>query len=262
MGLIKEKLLQIALQNIVSNRYQPRENFDENGVKELAASISEVGLLHPPLVRPIFGTSQYEIVSGERRIMACRLLGYAEVPVIVRDHIGHLQSAKAALIENIQRVDLNPLEIARSMKAMIEEFDLSQEELALQIGKKRSTVANYLRLLQLSSPIQEAIFEGKLSMAHAKVLLSCPEKDRKTLFEQIVEKELTVRKAAELSLSFLSKKKEAKAIDPYLKDLANRLQARFGTKVTIENRNGKGNVSLHFYNLDDLDRILELCHAL
>lgn len=266
MELLKEKLVRIDLQNIVSNRYQPREHFDGDGIAELASSIQEVGLLHPPLVRPIFGTDQYEIVSGERRVMACRYLGFADIAVIVRMQMGHFESAKAALVENIQRVDLNPLEVSRSIKAMLCEFALSQEELAGQIGKKRSTVANYLRLLQLPSSMQESISEGKLSMAHAKVLLSCAGKEREILFKQILENELTVRQATEWVHERKKQKKKKGAFpkmkDPHTHDLASRLQAHFQTKVIVENKNGQGSVNIHFYNLDDLDRILELCHAL
>lgn len=266
MVLLKEKLVHIELQNIVSNRYQPREHFDGDGIAELALSIQEVGLLHPPLVRPIFGTDQYEIVSGERRVMACRYLGYTEIAAIVRMQMGHFESAKAALVENIQRIDLNPLEVSRSIKAMLCEFELSQEELAGQVGKKRSTVANYLRLLQLPPVMQESISEGRLSMAHAKVLLSCTGREREHLFKEILTKELTVRQATEW-VHERTKRKKKKGASPKMKDLhasdlAARLQDHFQTKVVVENKNGQGSVNIHFYNLDDLDRILEMCHAL
>lgn len=245
-----QTLQEISLNDIVSSRYQPRLRFIEDEIRELAASIQEVGLLHPPVVSPILGTSKYEIVAGERRIMACRFLEMSHLVVVVKERPSAEKLAHAALIENVQRVDLNPIEIARSMKALIDEFSLSQEDLAQKIGKKRSTVANYLRLLQLSKEIQEALSEGKITFAHAKVLLSCPENDRKNLFQKMLTDRLTVQKATKIA-------KETSERCFYLKELEERLERHFSSRVKVDGGQKKGVISLHYYSLDDLDRILE-----
>lgn len=179
-----QTIQEVSLDAIVSNRYQPRTVFVEDDIQELAESIRQLGLLHAPVVTKILGTSQYEIVAGERRVMACRHLGYKKIPVVVRERPTLEEIAQLALIENVQRVDLNPIEISRSIKTLMEDFGLSQEEVAVKIGKKRSTVANYLRILQLPASMQQALGECKISLAHAKVLLSCPEKSEAGFFRR------------------------------------------------------------------------------
>lgn len=245
-----QTLQEVALNDIVSSRYQPRLKLVEEEIQELAASIQEVGLLHPPVVSPILGTSKYEIVAGERRVMACRYLELSHIVVVVRKRPSAQVLAHAALIENVQRVDLNPIEIARSMKALIDEFSLSQEDLAQKIGKKRSTVANYLRLLQLSKDIQEALSEGRITFAHAKVLLSCSDGKRKALFQKMLSDRLTVQKATKLA-------KDSSEPCHYLKDLEKRLESHFSSRVKVDGGQKRGVISLHYYSLDDLDRILE-----
>lgn len=246
MDTIKE----ISLDNIVSNRYQPRTSFVEEDIQELAESIREMGLLHPPVVTKILGTSRYEIVAGERRVMACRYLGLTHIQAVVRDRPPLEDIAQLALIENVQRVDLNPVEIARAIKALIDDFGLSQEEIAAKIGKKRSTVANYLRILQLPKVMLEAISSGRVTLAHAKVLLSCKPEERQKLFQKMLNDSLTV-----LSATKIAKGQSEEHL--YYKDLEERLQSHFGGRVQVEGTKNRGTISVSFLTLDELDTILE-----
>ena len=257
----KDVLREVPLASIVSNRYQPRLGFRDEEIEELAASISEVGLLHPPLVRPIFGGDTYEIIAGERRVRACRKLGYDTISVLITTTSDHHHTAKAALIENMQRVDLNPIEIAKAMRQLLDEFGCTQEELAVKLGKKRSTVTNFLRLLQLPSLMQKAVSEQAISMAHAKVLLSCPEQKREELFLEILHKQTSVRHAENRVKEYSTAKKEKTKNQDYLKELIETLEERYGTRVEIEAIGNKGVVCIHFYSLDDLDRIVEIGRA-
>ncbi len=245
-----QTIQEVFLNDVVSNRYQPRTVFVEEDIHDLAESIRELGLLHLPVVTKILGTSQYEIIAGERRIMACRHLGYSSVQVVVRDRPTLEEIAQLALIENVQRVDLNPVEVARSIKTLIDDFGSSQEQIALKIGKKRSTVANYLRILQLPADMQQAMSAGKISLAHAKVLLSCSQKERQKLFQKMLRENITVEKATKIA-----KKQQGDQL--YYKDLENRLKSHFGMRVAVEGSKNKGTISLRFLNLDELDTILE-----
>lgn len=256
--MTQEELKLVPLDAILSNRYQPRLDFVDDELDELAASIREVGLLHPPLISPIPGSSQYEIISGERRVLACRRLGFTHINAICRAKPPLQIAALAALIENVQRVDLNPVEIARSMKMLIDNFRFSQEEVALKTGKKRSTVANYLRILQLPREHQEAISRGVITLAHAKVLLSCSPSTREALFQRMVREELTVQEAVKF-VKAASKRRGSgkKAGQIHLQMLEERLQRRFGTRVEVAEAKKGGAIKLYFYSLDDLDRLLE-----
>ncbi len=241
---------EVFLNNVVSNRYQPRTVFVDQDIHELAESIRTMGILHLPVVTKILGTSQYEIIAGERRIMACRYLGLQSIQVVVRERPTLEELAELALIENVQRVDLNPLEIARSIKTLIDDFSLSQENIAIKIGKKRSTVANYLRILQLPANIQQAISAGKITLAHAKVLLSCDGKARAKLFEKMLTDDITVEKATKIA-------KKQNSDQLYYKDLESRLKRHFGMRLEVNGSKNKGVIALHFSDLDELDSILE-----
>ena len=245
-----QNIEEISLNDIVSNRYQPRTVFVDEDIRELAESIREMGLLHLPVVTKILGTTKYEIIAGERRIMACRLLGFSTIQAIVRSHPTLEELAHLALIENVQRVDLNAVEIAKSIKTLITDFGLTQEEIALKIGKKRSTVANYLRILQLPVDMQLAIMEHKISHAHAKVLLSCPPDNRRALFLKMLKESLTVDKATKLA-----KKRDSDQL--YYKELETRLQRHFGMRVEVSGSKNRGSISLLFNDLDELDVLLE-----
>ena len=263
---MKEIVAEVPIDNIVSNRYQPRRVFADVDIEELASSIREVGLLHLPLVRPISGTNMYEIIAGERRVRACKSLGHEAISVLVQAGSDHNHAAKAALIENMQRVDLNPIEVAKAIRALLVEFGYTQEELAEKIGKKRSTVTNFLRLLQLPEQMQEALSGNCITMAHAKVLLSCPEKRRQELFELMQQKNISVRESEKAVKAYTKNKKakqesQKKESHIYLSELIESLERHFGTKVDIQAAKNKGFVRIHFYNLDDLDRVVERMSA-
>ncbi len=245
-----QNIEEISLNDVVSNRYQPRTVFVDEDIRELAESIREMGLLHLPVVTKILGTAKYEIIAGERRIMACRHLGYERIQAIVRAHPSLEEIAHLALIENVQRVDLNAVEIAKSIKTLIEDFGLTQEEISVKIGKKRSTVANYLRILQLPFEMQRAISEHKISHAHAKVLLSCPEGARSALFHKMLKENLTVDKATKLI-------KKKPSDDIYYKELETRLMRCFGMQVEVAGTKNRGTISFSFNDLDELDVLLD-----
>lgn len=262
----KEEKLQIkevSIQCVRVNPHQPRRRFSTQELEELAESIEEVGLIHPPLVRPIEGEEgQYELISGERRYRACQLAGLRTLPVIIRTS-SELMSAQQALVENIQRVDLNPLEIAKALKSLMDDFGLSQEQLAQRVGKNRSTVANYLRLLSLPRGIQESIDSGLITMGHAKAILSMPGFERQVLLHDlIVRDDLTVREAEQAAQRIEQKGQRKKLVhanrDFVLEQLSEKIQQKLGTKVNIVGKGKKGRIYIDYYNLDDLDRLLSI----
>lgn len=253
-------LLEVPLEKVCVNPFQPRRAFAKEELEELAQSIIAVGLLHPPLVRPI-DNGFYEIISGERRFRACQLAGIKKIAVVMRDST-QFASAQAALIENVQRVDLNPLEIAKALERLQEEFSLSQEELSRKIGKKRSTIANYFRLLTLPKNIQESVRSGGITMGHAKAILGLEGWDKQNLLHEMILRDgLNVREAESAALKIAEKAKRQGLAsvnrDFFLEHLEQKIQDRLGTKVTIQSRGKKGRISIHYYSLDDLDRVLE-----
>lgn len=262
---MKGEILEVELSKITVNPFQPRRQFPQAELEELAQSILAVGLIHPPVGRPMDGGERYEIVSGERRLRAAQLAGLKTIPLLVRDE-GDAFSAEAALIENIQRVDLNAIEISKALQALMDDFGHSQDELAQRVGKKRSTVANYLRLLSLPKGIQNSLLSGEISMGHAKAILSLEGFERQLqLHERIVKEEMSVREAEEAALRWGVKKEKKVRIpmagDCYLQELQNRIQERMGTKVAIEGKGKQGRIIIEYYDLDDLDRLLELFGA-
>lgn len=257
-----EELIEVPLDLIKVNPHQPRRAFAREELEELAQSIRSVGLIHPPLVRPM-PDGTYELVSGERRYRASALAGLSKISVIARTS-DTIESAQAALIENIQRVDLNPLEIAKALRSLIEEFGFLQEQLSARIGKKRSTVSNYLRLLTLPKNIQESLSKELISMGHAKAILSLEGIEKQNLLhELILRDDLTVREAEEGALRIQEKSKRKKGLvyeerNFYLEQLAEKIQRKLGTKVLITGKGKKGRISLDYYSFDDLDRLLEI----
>lgn len=254
-----EELKVIPIDTISINPFQPRRAFESMELEELSLSIKAVGLIHPPTVRETEG-GHYELVSGERRLRASALAGLTQIPVIVKA-ASVKDSAHAALIENIQRVDLNPMEVAAALKRLMEEFHYTQEELSFKIGKKRSTVANYLRLLTLPRAIQASLREDRMTMGHAKAILSLPNLDQQMiLHDWVLRQALSVRAAEEAARVLGERKVRAKPEpqeDLFVKDLEKQLSEKMGTRVTIKESGGKGLLSLHFYSFDDLDRLLE-----
>jgi ParB family transcriptional regulator, chromosome partitioning protein len=257
-----EEVREVDLSKININPYQPRRSFEQEELEGLAQSIRSVGLLHPPLVRPLADGEQYEIISGERRFRAAQLAGLKKIPVLVR-HTTYCLSAQAALIENIQRVDLNPLEIAKALRRLMEEFGFNQDRLAQQVGKKRSTVANYLRLLSLPESIQDSVSKGVITMGHAKAILSLEGFEKQHLLHELILRDnLTVREAEEAALRISEKAKKQNLTyttrNFYLEQLAEKMQHKLGTKVTIQGKGKGGRIYIDYYNLDDLDRLLNL----
>lgn len=264
-SVAKDEIKDVDINCIVVNPFQPRRYFAQEELMELAQSIQTVGLIHPPVVRPRPDGLTFELVSGERRFRAMQLAGMKTISVLVRDS-SHEISAQAALIENIQRVDLNPIEIAKALRSLIEQFGLQQEELAVRVGKKRSTISNYLRLLTLPKSIQDSVSSGMISMGHAKAILSLEGFEKQNLlFELILRDELTVREAEEAALRIAEKVKKQMLVhadrDFFLEQIAERVQRQLGTKVTIQGRGKKGKITINYYNLDDLDRLLAIFGA-
>lgn len=256
-----EEIREVPLNQINTNPYQPRKQFDSSELQDLAASIKTVGIIHPPIVR-LLPDGKYELMAGERRLRAAGLAGLTHIPVIVRT-MGESLSAQAALIENIQRVDLNPLEIAKALNRLMLEFDWNQEELSQKVGKKRSTVANYLRLLTLPKNIQDSLSSEIITMGHAKAILSVEGMEKQTfLLDLILRDDLNVRQAEEAARRVEEKERKQELVyverDIYLEHLANKIQQRLGTKTFIHGKGKGGRLVIDYYNLDDLDRIMEI----
>lgn len=256
-----EELKEVPMEQVVVNPYQPRRLFAEEELKELAQSIREVGLIHPPAVWER-QDGFFELISGERRFRAAQLAGMKNLLVLVRES-GPAFSAQAALIENVQRVDLNGIEVAKALKSLIDRFGLHQDELAQRIGKKRSTIANYLRLLGLPKNIQDAVSANVITMGHAKAILAVPGFEKQNLlYERIVKEEFSVRQAEQAASHLAQKESKPKthldSRDVHLREIEERLQHQLGTKVTIQGSGKTGKICIDYYSLDDLDRLLAL----
>ena len=253
------KLLKISL--IQANPSQPRKRFSDEELKELSESIKQFGVIQPLLVKkqgPI-----YEIIAGERRFRAAKLAGLTEVPVLVRSYDEKL-GREVSIIENIQREDLNAVEEALAYQSLISEYDLSQEELAERLSKKRTTITNSLRLLKLEEEILNYIREGKLKEGHGRALLAIPEgKKRLALARECVEKKLSVREVEKRSQEQTVQKKKKKPLSGQLssifKDLEEKMRENLGTKVKIIPKNeNKGKLEIEYYSQEDLERIYVL----
>ena len=253
------KLLKISL--IQANPSQPRKRFSDEELKELSESIKQFGVIQPLLVKkqgPI-----YEIIAGERRFRAAKLAGLTEVPVLVRSYDEKL-SREVSIIENIQREDLNAVEEALAYQSLISEYDLSQEELAERLSKRRTTITNSLRLLKLEEEILNYIREGKLKEGHGRALLAIPEgKKRLALARECVEKKLSVREVEKRSQEQTVQKKKKKPLSGQLssifKDLEEKMRENLGTKVKIIPKNeNKGKLEIEYYSKEDLERIYVL----
>lgn len=239
---------------------QPRHIFDDEKLEELAQSIRELGVLEPILVRKR-AQGGFQIIAGERRWRAAQRAGLFEVPVVVRE-LTDAQVFEAALVENIQRADLNPIETARAFQRLIDEYQHTQETLAARMGKDRSTVANALRLLKLPSAVLDLIETGQLSEGHGRALLAAGEQNAMLkLARTAVEKGWSVREteraARFVSESAKNKGDKPSGKGPNVRDLETRLAKSLGSKVSVADRNGKGNIQIHFTSYDELDRLLE-----
>ncbi|MCC5831494.1 MAG: ParB/RepB/Spo0J family partition protein [Chlamydiales bacterium] len=261
---MKEIIEIVEWESVRVSPFQPRRHFSAEELEELAASIRAVGLIHPPVVRKITSGGKvlyYELIAGERRWRAAKKAGFEKLSVLVRDSDDE-HAAKSTLIENVQRVNLDPIEMAEAFQKLISVFRMTQEEVAEKVGKKRSTVANYLRLLGLPQSIQEALSKGEISTGHAKAILALDSAELQgKLTKMIRQNQLTVRDAEKESRRLIPKKKKkesASARDSFIEEIEERLKEHFGTKVEIAPSRRGGKITLHYYSLDDFDRLSTL----
>ena len=260
-------IFEISLADIQVNPYQPRTHFDKTALEELADSIKVQGIIQPITVRRL-AENEYQLISGERRFQASKIAGLEKIPAYVRT-ANDQQMLEMALIENIQRENLNALEIAHSYQRLLAECDLKQEQLGDRVGKNRTTVNNYLRLLKLPPDIQAGIRDQNISMGHARALINVEDVDKQlAIFKKTIEEELSVRKVEALVKELndgVSKKseKETDSLDPVKKYEINKLQQKlashFGTKVSLKSdKKDKGEIKIPFHSTSDLNRILEI----
>lgn len=248
-----------GIEEIIPNPYQPRQNVRDKAFEDLVESVRERGILQPLLVRST--EDGYQLIAGERRWRAAQLAGLQRVPVIVKES-AEPESFELALIENIQRKDLNSIEEGEAYRRLQQEFGLSQEDIAKKIGKDRSTVANLIRLLKLPEKIRNDLVDDVLSMGHARALLALPDSAVQLQARNtIVKRNLSVRETEQLVQTLLKKKKKPKTtsqLDSHMRAMLDRLIRHFGTKVNINRRGKRGKVEIEFYSDDDLQRILDL----
>ncbi|MGA2315456.1 MAG: ParB/RepB/Spo0J family partition protein [Thermodesulfobacteriota bacterium] len=255
-------LLYCGIEEIIPNRSQPRKYFDESKLQELAESIKEKGILEPLIVRR---TDQgYELIVGERRWRAAQKAGLKEVPVVVKEAEGR-EALEISLIENLQREDLNPIEAAEAFKHLIEEFNISQEDLSKRIGKDRTTITNTLRLLKLPLEVRNQLLQNRITSGHARAILSLESKEKqKELCALIIKKGLSVREAEALAKRWSEKPKKSITpvkrrgdLESQLSSLQDSLRKYLGTKVHITQKGKKGKIEIEYYSHEDLERIVE-----
>lgn len=251
----------VKITKVEPNRDQPRKNFDEDALLELAESIKQFGLLQPILVQE--RNDYYEIIAGERRWRAAKLAGLKEVPVIVK-HLTEQEIVEIALIENIQRENLNPIEEAQAYKRLLTEFNLKQDEVAERVSKSRTAVTNSMRLLKLCDDVQQMVIDEMLTTGHARALLSIEDpKQQYSIAQQIFDEKLSVRDVEKLvkNLNKPAKPKKVteKNLEVFYQDIEEKLKQVLGAKVSISAKeNGAGKLEVEFYNNDDLDKLVEL----
>lgn len=275
-GRLLGRVAEIELANVRPNPYQPRQSFEEEALDELATSIQQLGIIQPITVRAL-GDGQFEIISGERRLRASRRAGLKKIPAFIREADTE-EMLEMAIVENIQREQLNPMEVALGYQRLLEECDLTQEKIAQKVGKKRATVANFLRLLKLPPPLQAALRDESISMGHARALI--PVDDREMQLEILTEIEvsgLSVRDVERRVRMWQEALESAQEDDPQtvideiavaeadrdqlqIQSFANRLRARFSTQVQIKHKKGGdgGKIEIAYYSNEDLERLMEL----
>jgi len=258
---LSDSFREISLDAIIANPYQVRSVWDEKELDGLAESIRANGVVQPIIVRK--SEAGYELIAGERRFRAAKRVGLAVIPAIVRPATDE-QMLELALVENIHRVDLNPIERAEAYKHYVEAFSVTQVEAAERLGEDRSVIANYLRLLDLPKEIKDMLSAGQLSMGHARAILALPTDDlRRRLANRALAGRLSVREVEQLVRKYLTGNEQSRVAvrskSPHIIDLENRLSSRLGTKVNIETRKGgqRGKIIIDFYSLDEFDRITE-----
>jgi ParB family chromosome partitioning protein len=256
----------IAIEHLVANPGQPRKNFDEAELRELADSIAEHGVIQP-IIAADAGDGSYIIIAGERRTRAAKLAGLSEVPAIIREYTDE-KRLEISLIENIQRSDLNPIEEAAAYKNLMDFSHLSQEELATRVGKSRSAVTNSLRLLKLSANVQKSLEDGSVSPGHARALLSVTDKQlREKLFKEITGKGLSVREAEKRAAALnaapategeTAATKASPKRPPEIVEMEEKFIGKLGTKVSIDGGLDKGRIHIEYYSMEDLERLYEI----
>ncbi len=257
----KTEEIKLKITQIEPNRDQPRKNFDEDGLSELADSIRQYGVIQPLIVTK--KDDHYEIIAGERRWRAAKLAGLKEVPVLVKD-FSTQEAVEISLIENIQRENLNPIEEAKAYKRLLTEFQLKQDDIAERVSRSRTAVANSLRLLNLDERVQQMVIEEKVSPGHARALLGIADGDTQyRIAQRVVQEKLSVREVERLVKSLTAKHTEKVKPLPadtlIYQDIADKMKSLLGTKVSIEpGKNNKGKIIIDYYSSDDLDRILAL----
>ena len=254
-------IIEISLENIQVNPYQPRTYFDEESLRELASSIKELGVIQPITVRKI-GDS-FQLVSGERRFRASKLIGNKSIPAYIRT-ANDQEMLEMALVENIQRKNLDPIEVALSYQRLIDEIQLTQEELSVRVGKKRSTVTNYLRLLKLDPILQTGMRDGFISMGHGRALINVKSSENQlAIYEKILREKLSVRQTEELvkilKIEATVPNETKKYLPKYIKDSLLEINSYLGHKINITiNSKGKGKISIPFHSQEDFERIKNL----
>ncbi|MNJ91078.1 putative chromosome-partitioning protein ParB [compost metagenome] len=260
----ESKIWKVGIDKLSPGQYQPRRIFDKEALQELAQSIKENGILQPIVARRT-SSGKLEIVAGERRWRASQLAGLHEVPVILKSY-GDKEALELAIVENIQREDLNPLEEAEGYSRLITEFKLSQQQVADKVGKDRATVANAVRLLSLPEEVKSMIAENTLSVGHAKVLLAIPEpKKQIEMAKQVVKEKIAVRKLEKMVQAIVKGKEDELEVPTFdsnvtqrlISGLGEELQKLLGTKVNIDYSNSKGKISIHFYSDDELTNFVD-----
>ena len=257
-----EVIHQLAVELIDRNPYQTRTHVDEGALKELADSIKATGVLQPITVRAVPG-GRYQLIAGERRWLASQLAGKPTVPAIVRQ-VSNEQAMEMTIIENLQREDLNPIEQARAFERLANEFGLTQEQISMRTGKERSSVANFLRLLRLPEQVQAYVAGGRVSVGHAKALLSLDSPEAMaTIAERVITQGLTVRQTEEVVDDWLHpvdrkalRELKERLVDPNVREAEKQLERALGVKVTITDRKGQGRIVLEYASLEDYDRIV------
>jgi len=257
-----DKVIEIMLGQLRPNPYQPRKTFDEASIQELAESIKQHGVIQPIIVRSVL--KGFEIIAGERRFRASQLCGNATIPAVVRN-FNDQQVMEIALIENLQRENLNAIEVAVAYQGLMDQFSLTQEELSMKVGKSRSHIANFLRLLQLPEEVKDYVSRGTLSMGHARAIAGVKEVSKvKELAKQTISNEWSVRELEEAIQNLNAKatavkeKPKAKKRDPYIHQIEESLRERFKTTVKVKANKDKGKIELAYYSQQDLERLLEL----
>ena len=256
-----DKVVEIPLNQLRANPYQPRKTFDEEAIRELAESIRQHGVIQPIIVRSVM--KGYEIIAGERRFRASQFCGKSTVPAVIRTFTDQ-QVMEIALIENLQRENLNAMEVAVAYQGLMDQFQLTQEELSLKVGKSRSHIANFLRLLSLPEEVKDDVSRGTLSMGHARALVGLKDAATiKQLAKQCIDHEWSVRELED-ALQQLDRKKNEKTKtpnkkrDPYIDEVEDSLRERYKTTVKIKANKDKGKIEINYYSQDDLQRLLDM----